>query len=45
MYVYSSSAKYGPVHVDMVRYWTVQGCIGGARQYLVHADTGGKEMK
>jgi hypothetical protein len=34
MHVYPSSAKYGPVHADTVRYWTVHACTGGAHRYI-----------
>jgi hypothetical protein len=34
MHVYPSSAKYGPIHADTVRYWTVHACTGGAHGYI-----------
>jgi hypothetical protein len=32
---------YELAHADMVHYWTIQGCKGGARQYMVIQETSG----
>jgi hypothetical protein len=42
MHIYPSSAEYGLIHADTVRYWMVHVCTGGAHRYMsIHGTTSG----